>query len=201
MKKALLAGVAIVGVLASATLAQAEGSYARIELGLAQSPDLDIGPASFNIDSGYSVGGAFGWNLSGPLTLEIEGVYTESRVENRNSEISAFSAMANLLLDVHKFENSSGLFAGIGLGVDQVTLTANGWPGFVPPLHSDSDFVFAAQAIVGVEHKWGSLPVQLRYKYHAALDDASLEVRSVPLTVWETEWSTHSLSLSLLFDL
>lgn len=202
MKRALLAGAAILGVLASATVAQAAGdSYARIELGLAQSPDLTIGPASFNIDSGYSFGGAFGWQISGPLTLEIEGVYTESRVENRNSEIGAFSAMANLLVDVHKWENGSGFFAGLGLGMNQVTLSANGWPGFVPPLHSDSDFVFAVQGIVGVEHKWGDLDMQLRYKYNTAVDDASLQVRSVPVTVWETEWSTHSLSLSLLFDL
>jgi opacity protein-like surface antigen len=126
MKKYLLASAA--AVLLSAGAAQADSympdlpnSYVSILGGSTFAPDLNVGGTTHRMNTGFNVGGRFGyylsdWNLPN-VSVEADGLFNQSYYSHTNStaRLQSSSYMGNLIYHLHTgmpFE----IYGGGGLG-------------------------------------------------------------------------------------
>ena len=154
--------------------------------------DTELGVISNRYDTGFVVGGAFGYDFGqamGPLGVRLEG-----EVSYRNNDIdrhvlgggrlpgsvgstSALAGMANVLFDF----NTGGpvsFYGGGGLGAANVEFDGHG-AAAANPVMNDDDTVFAWQAIAGVGFDVApGWVIDVQYRYFDASD---VSLRSFPL--------------------
>ena len=180
--------------------------YAELQGGLTMSPELATSGIDGDIETGFNVGGALGWQLSPELGLEAEGFFTQGHMDGpliTASYLESFSFMANL---IWSFDCGGKWrpYVGAGIGGAQITVT-DGTFNFMgsTDFTGDSTIVFAWQGMGGV-----SIPVAdaismfLEYRYQSA-SDADLTITNGvggQITISQ-EYQSHNLSLGLHFDL
>lgn len=158
--------------------------YAELYGGVTQDPDLGAPPPNeFEMDVGFNVGGALGWNLSPLFSVEVDFFYTDSDFKGFDESVESFSAMVNGFYHID-MGSSWRPYVGAGAGVVQVKETDRVLND------SDTDSVFGYQAMVGVlRNVDNNIDWLVEYRYQGA-EDATV---SVP-TPFTQEYSSHNLS-------
>jgi len=168
--------------------------YIEAEGGIAFASDLFWSPpagfgATWVMDTGYNVGGAFGVHLSPNWDVEIEGFYANVGYEVSDSNISGLSAMVNVL---YNFDTGWGIdpYLGAGLGATRVyydrQIAPVGWSG--------GDWGFGYQVMGGVMmHVSPSLGIFVEYRFHDVTSDAEIPSGVI------AEYQTHNVSGGVQF--
>jgi len=180
--------------------------YFEIQGGLTMAPELATSGVDGDIETGFNVGGALGWQLAPELALEADFFYAQSHMDGpliTASHLESFSFMANA---IWSFDCGGKWrpYIGAGLGGAQITIS-DGTFNFIgsTDFTGDSTIVFAWQGMGGV-----SIPVAdaielfLEYRYQGA-SDADLTITNTvgtQITVTQ-EYQAHNLSLGLHFGL
>ena len=193
----IMIAAAIVGATA-ATSAHAE-TYGKLFGGAVYGSDHDIvavipgvgtGAGEIDTDTGFIVGGAYGFNASKFLSFEGELAYRSNNVDSGvvngvtfdgDGDLNSLSLMANAILSA---PSGSGFtpYAGVGAGGARI-----GGSG-------DHDTVFAYQAFGGVNKALNErTSAGLEYRYFDA-GRATLADAGATLV---TEYDSHSLNLVL----
>jgi opacity protein-like surface antigen len=162
--------------------------YAKLYGGATLEPKLawcDPGCFDYDMDTGFNVGGALGWDVAPELSIEVDMMYTQSAYSCCDTRLETFSAMVN---GIWHFDIDSKWRPYIGAGIGGVQSIYE-FPG-----GNSDDFVFGAQGLIGVDIAIAEkLDLELGYKYQWA-DDASAD----GLT-WE--YKSHNLDLGLVIHL
>src|SRR5258708_18892672 len=149
MKKALLAGAAVIALpaIAEAQDVQTPGVYFGVEGGLNWMFNTTILGQNGSPQTGWAVGGKRGYDVLG-RRIEVEGLYRQNVNSNFfgnraiTGQISQVTAMANFLYDFNAFGNFVP-YIGAGAGV-----------GFVDSDQNLGRGVVAWQGTVGVGYNW-----------------------------------------------
>jgi opacity protein-like surface antigen len=162
--------------------------YAKLYGGATIAPELEwCGPvcSDYDMDTGFNVGGALGWDVAPEFSVEVDFMYTQSAYSCCDTRLETFSAMVN---GIWHFDIDSKWKPYVGAGLGGVQSIYEFGSG------NSDDFVFGAQGLVGV-----AIPIAERvdlmfeYKYQWA-DDANDD----GLT-WE--YKSHNLNGGLVFHL
>lgn len=190
MKKFALA-VAVMALALGGTAKAAMFDYAKLYGGVTIEPQLSwddgFGALNYDMDSGFNVGGALGWNVSHDLSVEVDGMFTHSQYSCCTSTLETFSIMVDGIYHID-IGSKWTPYVGVGIGGLQNTYSNTSGTG------GASDFVFAAQGIAGMSIPISSdLDIGLEYRYQWS-DDAS----DSGIT-WE--YKSHNIDLGLTFHL
>jgi opacity protein-like surface antigen len=127
----------------TATGASAQGWNVSILGGPSWSPDLSINGTRAPMDTGFNVGGRFGYDIGDDygfpgLTLAVDTFYNQSGYRGASSDFSSLSFMGNALYHFHFDQSPFGVYGGAGIGavrtaVDTTAVSASstvlGWQG------------------------------------------------------------------------
>jgi opacity protein-like surface antigen len=192
MKKfALAAAMALaLGGTANAGLVD----YAKMFGGATLEPSLSAPEGSgLDMDTGYNLGAALGWNVSPNVSLEAELFYTSSGFSNFDARLETMSVMGNAY---YNFDCGWKAMPFIGVGVGGVQVNHN--DKFAST--SGSDFVFGYQAMAGFTYNLTpSMDLLVEYRYQGS-GDAHI-VDSVHPLGGDQEYKSHNLSIGIRFDL
>lgn len=177
--RSLLLGAVASLVFVSAASASPNGWYLGLEGGGNWIDEVDVvvdgaptGQSSF--ETGWAALGTvgYGWNS---WRLELEGGYRDNELDNfrvgasnntLGGEFNEISAMLNVLYD-WDFSERFGLFVGAGAGADRIDYS--NVAGFHGPEVSGDEWVFAWQAIGGLNYRLSSrTDLVLAYRYFNA---------------------------------
>lgn len=182
MKK-FLATVAMAATLAAA--AQAESPmYLEVFGGADLAPDLDWEGTGYEMDTGYSVGAALGWNLTPNWSVEGEVAYHEAEYSCCNPNNAS---LLNLSVNgYYTFETAGSIkpYVGAGIGYGQLGYEDN---------TQVEDWVFTYQLMAGVRAPVASnteLVAEYRYVGAEHGQDSGID--------WE--YRAHVLSAGLRFN-
>ena len=191
MKKSILAAALLA---AAAVPAHADVvDYVELFGGVTQSPDLGSPPpAEFEMEPGYNVGGAFGWNFEQCFSAELEFFFTDADFEGFDNSVESFTDMVNGFYHFQDVGYSLRPYIGAGAGFAQVKFSDESLSV------SDTDTVFAYQAMLGILHKVEeNVDLIVEYRYQGA-NDANLDIGFGP---FDQEYESHSLSAGFRFNL
>ena len=202
-----LSALAALAVLATAPAFAGEvGPYASLSAGgnFAQDQvltDSTNAKATIGYDSGYSVGGAFGWAYGNGLRAEGEINYRNNSVDlykftgaattKGKGTVDALSFMVNGYYDAPVSMGSIHPYIGGGLGT--ALIEASGLKNANGNLGTESqDAYFAFQAMTGLEYSVSDrLKMDLEYRYfnapNASFNDTATSV------VKSDAYDTHSV--------
>ncbi len=147
------------------------------------------GPISgqYDTDTGYTAGGALGYNLSRFLSVEGEVAYRSNEINipaaaiSGDDDLNALSLMGNVVL---KAPGASGFTPYAGVGAGGVRLAAV----------DESDVVFAYQAFGGVSKDLSeNLSAGVEYRYL----DANEAAFGNAAGSFNTEYDSHGVNLTL----
>lgn len=195
MRKIMIAAT-LIGATAAATSANAE-PYGKIFGGATYGKDHDAVVTSgataasgeFDTDTGYTVGGAVGYNLNSFLAVEGEIAYRSNEIDTStvaaagllDDDINSLSFMGNAVFNAPSYAGFTP-YVGAGAGVARIGVL------------NDHDTVFAYQAFGGVKKNLTEkIDAGIEYRYFDA-DEASLTSGT---TLFDTEYDSHSLNLVL----
>jgi len=193
MRKILIAAT-MIGATAAATSANAE-SYGKIFGGATYGSDHDVvvttgavaAPGEFDTDTGYAVGGAYGYNINQFFAVEGEIAYRSNEIDSStvaaaglvDDDINSLSFMGNAIFNAPTYAGFTP-YVGAGAGVARIGAL------------NDHDTVFAYQAFGGVKKGiTQNIDAGLEYRYFDA-DTASLVNGG---TLLDTEYDSHSLNV------
>ncbi len=185
MKK-LLATVAIAAGLAVAARAETP-MYFQLSGGATLSPDLEWDFSDYEMDTGYSVGAALGWNLSSGFALEGEVAYYNSGYSCCDSDSSLLNLSVN---GIYTFGESDKIrpYVGAGIGYGQIK-----YDGSAIGEGTAEDWVFTYQLMAGLRAPVAAnteLVAEYRYVGADHGQDGTLD--------WE--YRAHVLSAGLRFN-
>jgi opacity protein-like surface antigen len=154
-------------VLAALPLQATEkAAYLTLDGGVSLMQDVKIDSAKLEMDTGYRIGLAGGYNLNKWAAIELETgfIYNEFKDSNGDAWLGMVPVLANA---VFRYENKTKFvpFVGAGAGGAFSILDA--------PIDSDTDFVFAWQLMAGVDYKIGeNMCLGVKYKYFGTGDQS-----------------------------
>lgn len=194
--------VAVVGLLATSSLALAETARPYITLGAGlnflEDSDISGGGARANLDfdnPGWAVMGAAGMGVFNNFRVELELAHRDNSVENFVGEVEANSLMANVLYDIPVSFGGITPYIGLGLGAARVTadnVVLGGALGTV----NDKDNAWAYQGIVGMSAPiTNNLSFQLDYRYFSTFQD--VDFRTSTGVNGEGEYDAHTIMVGL----
>jgi outer membrane protein OmpA-like peptidoglycan-associated protein len=209
-KNTLLASAMALSVYTLSTNAQAghrpQEWYLGIEAGVtwedkatAELPKLP--DPSIKFDSDLAILGEIGYRWDSNWRLELELGYRNNDVDCVQSGkgpcskvwggISQFTQMVNV---IHDFDLDEKTALSVGMGLGGSAVSADG-----AQLTDDSDYVFAAQAILQLSHELTEgVDLVLAYRF-LATDNPEFAWKGVGR--FETDNENHTLSVGLRFDL
>jgi opacity protein-like surface antigen len=180
-----------------------------------QDADVDFDDPDFfddeiEFDSGFNVGGAFGYDY-GMARLEIELAHRQNDVDTIKVDLldfkgdGDFSATSVMLNGYWDFETGSPVVPYIGGGIGFANVSANNVKFFdelgAVRYVDDDDNVFAYQLAAGLAFALNpALTLDLGYRFFGTSDP---ELEADPLLVdppfgdFETEFDSHNVSLGL----
>lgn len=212
----LLMTTAIIAMTASAAHATKDrGWYVGIEGGASWVSDTDFSfntvPAlqndSVDFDTGWTVLGTVGYAWSHGWRLEFELGYRDNDHDGLTingvpvagggivtTQFEEFSQMVNLHYDF-RLADEWTLSLGVGVGGDHIEYSLNGL--------SDEDYVFAYQAIVGLNYEINDrMDLFLNYRYfNAAEPEFNQVVAGVLRQDVYDDVEKHAVTVGLRFDL
>ena len=162
--------------------------YAKLYGGATIEPQLEfcfIGCSDYDMQTGFNVGGALGWDVAPEFSIEVDLMYTASNYDCCSTRLETFSGMVN---GIWRFDIGSKWKPYIGAGIGGVQSIYEFGSG------NDSDIVFGAQGLAGVAIPIDDkIDLSVEYKYQWA-DDANDN-----FTQWQ--YKSHNLDLGLVFHL
>ncbi len=215
-------GMALVAAGPIAAAQAAEGFYIGAHGGAVFLEDADttlsapvtpITAVSFEteFDAGFLVGGVVGYSFNKVFRVEAEVSYRDNDLDEGTAlgisapiegDITALAGMANVYFDFRPGKSWRPYFGG-GIGVANLDLEFDSIAG-IPFSFSDSDAVFAYQAMAGVEYKiTPRLSLGAEYRYFATtdpeFDDTVFDGEvDVPVTL-ESEYHSHNVLVRLRY--
>jgi opacity protein-like surface antigen len=198
-----LAFAAAMAVFAVAPAKADVVDYAELFGGLTFDPSQDVNGISYDLDTGFNVGGALGWNLSPQFALEADFFFTTADYDlaaPADGTLESFSFMANA---VYNIDMGSRFRPYIGAGVGGVQLRfTDGVTSGGDPYTGDSDIVFGYQGFAGFAiNVDNNIDFIAEYRYQGA-GDANGSFTSLGVAYpLEFEYSSHNLSAGLRFNL
>ncbi len=199
-----LLATAIIGLSASAALAEENGLYLGAAGGLSIARDSRIVGTGIDsnaeFDNGLAGAGAVGYGFGSGLRAELELGYRENDVDSIGGlagagDVSAISTMGNVLFD---FDNSSRFTPYLGVGAGAARVDLDGASPVGGGSINDDDTAFAYQGIAGVSYRVSDrFKLTLDYRYFAAPD---VEVTTSTGVAVDTEYRSHSIMVGLRFS-
>jgi opacity protein-like surface antigen len=199
--------LALAAVLAVLSIASAKADvvdYAELFGGVTFAPDQDVNGVSYDLDTGYNVGGAFGWNLSPAFALEADFLFTSSDYDlapPADGGLDTFSFMANAVWNI---DAGGGFrpYLGAGAGGIQLNFTDGVSSGGAPYI-GDSDIVFGWQGFAGFAvNVDNNIDFIAEYRYQGAEDGEGAVTNllgvSSPLVF---EYSSHNVMAGFRFNI
>jgi len=223
MKTLLLGTAASVLLAGVADAAHFRGWYVSLEGGANWIEDEDVGndnidpfwvpgiyvPTTTSFDTGWAALGSIGYSW-GNWRAELELGYRANEIDVfqvvaisylGGGKFDEFSQMLNIIYDLHLGERWS-ISLGAGAGGDFIDYENNS--GFhTVPIHDD-DYVFAWQAIGGVNYAIGQRSVLfVNYRYFNAIDPEFTEIDFLGILHNDTyeDVNKHTVTIGLRFDL
>ena len=218
MKKHLTCTAVAVGVLfSSAGLAAAAdeigypsfGLYASLHGGwyLPQEPTatFEVGPdtvlGGINVDNGYRIGGAIGYDFTRNFAVEFETSFARSTVDSIDvgppvdatqpapGHGSLLTLMGNAIIGEHY--GNWRPYIGAGIGGALVSLDVDFMSGL-----DDSDWALAGQVFVGVDYAISdNVSVGARYRYQHVGSTDYTDGNDLPVGL--SDFGAHSIELGL----
>ncbi len=212
----LACGMALVAAGPIAAAQAAEGFYIGAHGGVVFLEDADItgaapliGSASAEVefDTGFLAGGVVGYSFNKVFRVEAEVSYRDNDLDEGTAlgssapiegDITALAGMANVYFDFRKGKSIRPYIGG-GIGAANLDLEFDSIAG-IPFSFSDSDAVFAYQAMAGVEYKiTPRLSLGAEYRYFATTDpEFDDTVSGTPITL-ESEYHSHNVLVRLRY--
>jgi opacity protein-like surface antigen len=225
MKRTLLSLlVALASVTLLASVASAAGApyppmhpYFSVHVGgtWLQDADVDFDDPDFfddeiEFDSGFNVGGAFGYDY-GMARLEIELAHRQNDVDTIKVDLldfkgdGDFSATSVMLNGYWDFETGSPVVPYIGGGIGFANVSANNVKFFENGVRvryvDDDDNVFAYQLAAGIAFAIAPpLTLDLGYRFFGTSTvelDADPQLVGLNPSGFETEFDSHNVSVGL----
>lgn len=200
MKKFVLAAAFAV---AAAVPAQADIlDYAELFGGVTFEPSsLDFAGASRDMETGYNVGGSFGWWLDPRFSVEMDFFFTSADYDlaaPNDATLESFTFMANAVYHFDDIGSGFRPFLGAGVGGAQLRVSDGILGGF--GYTGDTDTVFAWQALAGfLINVDTNIDFVAEYRYQGASDgDVQLTFIGGPVPS-DVEYSSHNLSAGFRF--
>ena len=201
MKKFVLAAAFAV---AAAVPAQADLlDYAELFGGATFSPDLEFAGADRDLETGYNVGGSFGWWLGPQFALEMDFFFTSSDYDLAAPDegtLESFTFMGNAIYNFADIGSGFRPYVGAGVGGAQLRVSDGVLGGL--PFIGDSEIVFAWQALAGVAINVDqNIEFIAEYRYQSASDaDVTLTFVGGPMPT-DIEYASHSLTAGFRFNI
>lgn len=198
MKKFVLAAAF---AAAGAVPAQADIlDYAELFGGATFHSDLELAGVDRDLDTGFNVGGSFGWWVGPQFSVEMDFFYTDADYDlgTDDSSLESFSFMGNAIYHFSDIGSGFRPYVGAGLGGVQVHVSDGVLGGL--PFTGDSEIVFGWQVLGGFAINIdNNIDFIAEYRYQDASDaDLVLHFAGVPSPA-ETEYASHSVSAGFRF--
>jgi opacity protein-like surface antigen len=197
---AMAAALAVLSVVpARADVVDYAELFGAVNFGI----DQDINSINYDMDTGYGVGGAFGWNLSPQFALEADFFFTSADYDfpsPAEGALESFSFMANAVYNID-MGSSFRPYIGAGVGGVQLNFT-DGITTLSVPYTGVTDTVFGWQGFAGFAVNIDdNIDFIAEYRYQGAEDgEGTSFVGGVP-TAAEFSYSSHNVLAGFRFNL